>query len=130
MVFENEHSELLAIAEDDLESAIILANYYKPKIEIACYHCHQCAEKTLKAFISFSNLKFKFIHNLNELCKDCQKIDISFSTIYPECKALNKYFSETRYIKHLQFTEYDMKQAIKQAEKILRFVKDKTQGVS
>ena len=128
MVFENEHSELLAIAEDDLESAKILAEHYKPKIEISCYHCHQSTEKALKAFLSYSGIKFRFIHNLNDLNKDCQKIDKSFSRINLDCKTLNKYFSETRYIKHLQFTEYDMKQAIKYAEKILNFVKERTES--
>ena len=85
-------------------------------------------EKSLKAFLSFRNIKFRFIHNLNDLNKDCQNIDKAFSMLNLDCKTLNKYFSETRYIKHLQFTEYEMKQAIKYAEKIFEFVKDKTKS--
>ena len=126
MLFEDEYSELMFIAEDDLESAKILAKHYKPKIEISCYHCQQSAEKSLKAFLSFHNVNFKFIHDLEYLCKDCQVIDLDFSLLLNECKTLNKYITQTRYKRSYMLTEYQMNQAIQYAEKILNFVKEKT----
>ena len=126
MVFKDEYSELVFIAEEDLESAKILANHYKPKIEIACYHCQQSVEKALKAFLSYHNVKFRYIHDLEDLCNDCQKIDMSFSTLQKECKMLNKYVTQTRYSRNYLLTEHQMNQAIKFAEKILNIVKEKT----
>lgn len=32
-------------AENDFEAAKILSIQVKPKLEIVCYHCQQCAEK-------------------------------------------------------------------------------------
>ena len=126
MLFKDEYSELIYIAGEDLESAKILANHYKPQIEVSCYHCQQCVEKVLKAFLSFHNVKFRYIHNLKELCRDCQNIDASFSIFQKECEVLTKYITETRYSRQIQLTEHEMKQAILSAEKILDFVKKKT----
>ena len=120
------YSDLIFVAGNDLESAKILANYYKPQIEISCYHCQQCAEKALKSFLAYHFVKFQFIHNLEELCEDCKSIDNSFSTLFPECKSLNDYITKTRYSSKCNLTETNMKQAIKHAEKILNFVKEKT----
>ena len=130
MLFNDEASELIFIAENDFKSAQILANHYQPQIEISCYHCQQCAEKALKAFISFHKNSFKFIHNLNELRTDCQIIDQSFITITEECEVLNRYFNDTRYSSKLDLTETHLHQALKHAEKILNFVKEKTANPS
>ena len=32
------YTEWIRFAEDDLDSAKILANHYRPKIEISCFH--------------------------------------------------------------------------------------------
>jgi HEPN domain-containing protein len=34
-------------SDNDFEAAEILSHQIKPKYEIICYHCHQCAEKML-----------------------------------------------------------------------------------
>ena len=120
------YSDLMYIAEDELESAKILANHHRPKIEISTNLCQLCAEKSLKAFLAFHNVKFKYIHNLLIINNDCQKIDSSFKTILNECRYLNKFVSNNRYEKHLTISESDMQIAIKFAEKILNFVKNKT----
>jgi len=39
-------------AENDFEAAKILSLQVKPKLEIVCYHCQQCAEKMLKGYIA------------------------------------------------------------------------------
>jgi len=126
MLFNNEAEELLFIANDDLDSAKILATHHKPKNEISCYLCHQCAEKALKSYLSFHGIKFKFIHNLEQLCIDCQIIDQSFVLLTNECDTLNKYITLTRYSRKYDLTEFHMRQAIIHAEKILDFVKERT----
>ena len=117
--------EWIRFAEDDLESAKILANYYKPKIEISCYHCQQSAEKILKAFLIFNMIEHSFTHDLVKLCSDCYEIDQSFSNIFSHCDALNRYIARTRYPSPIEITEYDMRQALKHADEVITFVKEK-----
>jgi len=126
MLINEVFTELIMIAEEDLRSAKILANDYKPPIEISCYHCQQCAEKSLKAYLSFHYIKHKFTHDLDVLCSDCQQIDQGFLQLSSECKVLNDYIKQTRYTKKYDLTEFNMRQAIEHAEKILEFVKAKT----
>jgi HEPN domain-containing protein len=118
-------SEWIMIAEDDLESAKILANYHRPKIEIACFLSQQCAEKALKAFLIFSGAKHKYIHDLKVLCVDCQAIDKSFTTLKKQCNELTDYYTDTRYGRARELFEHDMKKAIQYAEEVLVFVKDR-----
>ncbi|HMB45731.1 MAG TPA: HEPN domain-containing protein [Candidatus Methanoperedens sp.] len=49
-------------AENDFEAAKILSLQVKPKLEIVCYHCQQCAEKMLKGYIASKNGKLQKTH--------------------------------------------------------------------
>lgn len=46
------HEEWLLKAGNDFESARILYDSGKPLFDVCVYHCHQCAEKSLKAICS------------------------------------------------------------------------------
>jgi HEPN domain-containing protein len=41
----NEAQRWIEYAQNDFEAATILSTQLKPKFEIVCYHCQQCAEK-------------------------------------------------------------------------------------
>ena len=119
-------SEWIRFAEGDLEVAKHITTMHKPNVEISCYHCQQCAEKALKAFLIFHLVQPKFIRDLVVLCNDCQEIDTSFANLDEYCYVLSQYITNTRYPGPAELNEADMKQAIDFAEKTLTFVKEKT----
>ena len=46
-----------------------------------CFHCQQCVEKYLKAYLSFKNFKFTRTHDLDDLLKDCINFDKDFNKL-------------------------------------------------
>ena len=119
-------SEWIRFAEGDLDVARHITTMNKPNIEISCYHCQQCSEKALKAFLIFHTVQPKFIHDLVILCSDCQEIDPSFAVLNDYCYVLNQHITTTRYPSPVELNEMDMEKSIEFAEKILDFVKSKT----
>ena len=121
---ENYHT-LIKLAGKDLDLAKNSSSMTDPYIEGICFHCQQCAEKSLKAFIIFHNIRYKFTHDLERLCNDCIAIDKSFSSILNPCLILTYYSSDIRYHDDGLISEKDMYEAIDLAEEVLEFVKNK-----
>ena len=94
--------------------------------EIASYHCQQCAEKALKAFLLHKNIEPPKIHDLRVLCKMCQDIDNSFVDIIVPCAHLNPYGVTTRYPNELTPSEDMVKLAIDKARQVYDFCEGKT----
>jgi HEPN domain-containing protein len=58
----------LAKAQDVLLAAQRLFNNHHPKqVYIISYHCQQCAEKSLKAFLLFKDYDFPYTHDLEPI---------------------------------------------------------------
>jgi HEPN domain-containing protein len=113
-------------AENDLILAKHITTMVNIDIANACYHCQQCAEKALKAFLVYNNVKYRMIHDLDDLCFDCKNIDPDFKQISVNCNILNDYITHSRYPSSYVFVEIEMYESIKLAEEILDFVKAKT----
>lgn len=109
-------------ADNDLEAAIILSAQLKPKYEIVCYHCQQCAEKMLKGFIAYNNGRLQKTHDLAVLCETSTKYDIDFKNILEICSDLTIYASEVRYPNLMQIENYHMKKAIENTNLIREFI--------
>jgi HEPN domain-containing protein len=59
--------EWLRYAKSDLTTANHMFHNANPKeTEISCYHTHQCAEKSLKAFLITKGIEPPRIHDLFE----------------------------------------------------------------
>ena len=129
MLDNKDFKEWIRFSENDLESAIVLSKLHKPKIEIACYLCHQSAEKALKSFLIFNKIEYKLIHNLSILCSDCQEIDASFTSLNKHCFTLNRFLNVAKYPSPIQVTEVEMNQGIKLAGEVLNFIKNRL-GIS
>jgi HEPN domain-containing protein len=125
MTTSNDHLEWIRYAERDLKSAKTLANADEPDAENACYLCQQSAEKALKAFLIYNKIQYRFIHDLDALCKDCEAVDSSFSTIKNQCSVLTDYITTTRYPDDYDYIVHDMIEAIEFAEYVLDFVMSK-----
>lgn len=75
---------------------LIIANNYDPE-DILCYHCHQVAEKYLKAYLHYKSLQHIPIHDLLKLLDKILSIEPGFSIIRSKLKILNLYGVRPKY---------------------------------
>ena len=116
---EEDANEWLRFANMDLDTAKHLFATMHPKpYEIICYHCHQSAEKFLKALLVLSKKEVIKIHDLIVLAK---KLDSSYNPtddILRYCAILTPYGVSIRYPQEMPVSEEDVKIALDYAEKI------------
>jgi len=68
--------EWVTKADNDFYSAdILLHSGDVPFTDTACFHCQQCAEKYLKAFLTDHLIRFERIHVLIDLLGLCIPVD-------------------------------------------------------
>lgn len=120
-------------ALQDLDDAKF--NLSGKKNNIACFLAQQSAEKVLKAFLIFKGAEEVWGHSVGELCKDAQNFDGELGKIQDISRSLDKYYIPTRYPNALPggipsevFDEGDAQKAISMADKIINFIKTKTEG--
>lgn len=65
--------------------------------EASAFHCQQCTEKSLKAYLLMKTGNLVDGHNLTWLCKQAVKHDPTFQEWLDESAYLNHYYIETRY---------------------------------
>ena len=66
-------------AKRDLLSASQLAQADEPLLDTAAYHCQQAAEKAIKAFLVYHDIRFEKTHDLDVLLSQASQIDPVFS---------------------------------------------------
>lgn len=125
---DSRYKEWLEIAAQDLESAKYLVNMKPVPLEIICYHCQQCAEKCLKAYLVFKGREIIKTHDLTTIYKELIEIDLTFEAIKNECIDLTDFSVTTRYPYHFDLNITDMEKAIQDAQKIQNFMLSKLIG--
>jgi len=63
----------------------------------ALVFCQQAAEKSLKAFLTWHERTFRRTHDVEELGKDCQAIDLTLGALIEEADVLSDYAWKLRY---------------------------------
>jgi len=111
-------------AENDLINAKNSINIKpKPPLDTVCFHAQQCAEKYLKAFLTFHEIEFEKTHDISDLLLLASKVDEGFVRLLEEGKLLTPYAVEVRYpVLFEEPTFEEAKKAIEIAEKIREFV--------
>ena len=90
--------EWIAKAEDDYKTALTLNRQRKHKLpNPICFHCQQCIEKYLKAFLVYNKFKPPRTHDLRKLNDIAVSFDSSLNNIYNLLEQLNPYSVEFRY---------------------------------
>jgi len=119
-----EHERWLGIVDQDLKSAKLLL---KGEIfSTAVYHCQQAAEKALKAYLAFKNNKITKTHDLTKLVESCSQFDIKFEKLYSDAEHLKPFATKFRYPTEFDIPDVqDTENAVKQAQKIVNFVRKK-----
>lgn len=94
--------------------------------DCAVYHTHQCAEKSLKAFIVRAQQAIPKTHDLGLLLARCMEINNEFVLLHQESRNLDAYGSTSRYPNDSFYVDkHNVTEAVEMAEKILTVVKIK-----
>jgi len=117
----------IAKASADLRGATKLIKDDDYTLDLAVYHTHQVAEKALKAYLVFKQQPILRTHDLEKLLNECKKYDHGFDQLQEEVETLAPFAIYSRYPDdRFSVDREETIQAIKHAEKILKFVKEKT----
>ena len=91
-------NEWISKAEGDYRTAdALLYEIEVPEIDTACFHCQQCAEKYIKAFLTEHDIDFPRSHGLVSLMELCFIVDASFKKIHENLRKLENYGVVIRY---------------------------------
>jgi HEPN domain-containing protein len=84
--------EWISKAEGDFHAAsALLYEIETPEIDAACFHCQQCTEKYVKAFLTEYDIDFPWNHDLVRLLELCLPVDESFDEIRDHLRRLKNY---------------------------------------
>jgi HEPN domain-containing protein len=84
-------------AHRDLLSARELAEATSPLLDTAAYHCQQAAEKAIKGYLLFHDVRFEKSHDIELLVGQASAIDRSFSVCVEAARLLTPLAVEYRY---------------------------------
>lgn len=84
-------------AKRDLLSSKELAEAIEPLLDTAAYHCQQAAEKAVKAFLLYKNIRFDKTHDINVLILQAMDIEPAFSSHVETARILTPLAVEFRY---------------------------------
>jgi len=89
--------EWIAKAEADFEAVEGLLSLDAPLPGPICYHCWQCAEKYLKAYLIEHSVKFPRTHDLQELQQLAINIGPDFESLAKDLYLITDYAVDVRY---------------------------------
>lgn len=115
-------------AQNDLKAAEGIFGYYEhPPTDTICYHCHQVAEKSLKSYLIFKEIKFHKIHDLIVLLNLSLTRDESLNILRENLEILNQYYIETKYPLDMpiQYSKEESRSAIGKAKLVFQTIKEK-----
>lgn len=87
----------LTKARRDLLSAERLSGTNQPLLDTASYHCQQAAEKAIKAFLIYHDVRFGKTHDLDVLLSQAAEILSDFSSCRDLGRVLTPLAVEFRY---------------------------------
>lgn len=109
----------------DYQGARDLARRRKnPLPDLVCWHCQQCAEKYLKAFLTRHRVEFARTHNLTGLLKLCLDVDPDYRLISDPLQFLNPFGPDIRY-PGASTTVSDARGAVEAVKQVRKFVRAK-----
>ena len=112
-------------AEQDFDSAeLLLRGREVPLADTACFHCQQCAEKYLKAFLVEHEIDFPRSHELIPLLDLCLGADQDFIILLKNLRRLNSFAVSSRY-PGVRITSKTAEEAFHAVEKVREFMRGK-----
>jgi HEPN domain-containing protein len=118
-------SEWVEKADNDFHSAgLLLTAGEFPIPDAASFHCQQCAEKYLKAYLQEHMVRFERTHSLTLLLDLCKTQDQDFENIRSELEQLENYSVAARY-PGVDIPVELAEEALDMATKVRQFVRSK-----
>ncbi|KAF0106853.1 MAG: HEPN domain-containing protein [Anaerolineaceae bacterium] len=118
-------SEWVAKAENDFYTADLALHAGEfPIPDTACFHCQQCAEKYLKAFLQEHGVQFLPRHNLMPLLDLCVSLDRDFEGLRGNMRQLESYSVAVRY-PGMDVSIEIAERSFQQARQTRQFVREK-----
>ena len=117
--------EWISKAEQDYSASKALIRQRSLSVyDVICFHCHQCLEKYLKAFLTLHKVEFPKSHDLVALRNLASQTDGSFELIKDLVKPLNGYAVQFRYPGE-EADRKEAQRAIKIMEETRKFIREK-----
>ncbi|MCG3197769.1 MAG: HEPN domain-containing protein [Candidatus Omnitrophica bacterium] len=111
-------------AGNDLRTASAALALEDPPTDTACFHCQQCAEKCLKAFLTHQGRHVERTHDLPRLLKECSDFDVDFDNFHEAAHQMNSYAVAIRYPDEEMTIGFgEAEEAFKTARDLFSFVK-------
>jgi len=118
-------AEWIQKAEQDFSSADVLLHAGEaPLPDTACFHCQQCAEKYLKAYLQEHQIEFERRHDLMPLLDLCASLEVDFAAIKSDLQTLDRYAVIVRYPGITLDAEIS-ESALDAAERVRNFIRKK-----
>lgn len=113
-------------ARRDLLSAHELATAETSLLDTAAYHCQQAAEKVVKGFLVFHDVRFEKSHDIVLLVMQANDIDPEFTNLLDAARLLTPLAVEYRYPgDYLEPEFHEYQEASEAAHKLYSFVLSK-----
>lgn len=110
-------------AQHDLLSAKELGRAAMPLLDTAAYHCQQAAEKALKAFLVYHDIRFTKTHDIEVLVTQAIGVEPRFAWCLDAAPVLTPLAVEFRYPgDYLEPEPEEFKEAFAVAEQVYAFV--------
>lgn len=91
-------------------------------LDVACFHCQQAAEKSLKAFLIAHQVNFPLTHDLGRLVPRCAQIEPAFQAFLNDAASLNPYAVEMRYDAEFWPSATEVQEQLDKSKAINQFV--------
>lgn len=97
-----------------------------------CFHAQQCIEKSFKGYLTLKSNTYPRTHQLNDLRKQCQLLDMAFAQFHAACITIDQYYIPTRYPDAVPGSkpfglpdQTEAKEALNIAKIVLKFVESR-----
>jgi HEPN domain-containing protein len=116
-----EFAEWRRYAQDDLDAALFLLTMPQRKLEIICYHSHQCVEKAIKSALAFYDMEIPRTHDLRVLSAILEA-KLTIANYQPALAYLQPFAVAVRYPFQLEIESGDEEMAVKVATEFLDYI--------
>ena len=126
-----EPQEWLEKAQHDLIAAQTLLEH-GGHADTIVVHCHQAAEKALKAALLGMGVDYPFTHDLLLLLQSCIEKDVSFGALKDMGMRLSPLYEKERYPfmgTEESYTSRELRKFVRMAQEVVEFVQEKINSV-